>query len=88
MFMKNEMFYPDPEVFNPDNFSAENKSSRSPYSFLAFGQGPRNCVGMRFALLQVEIIHRPLISIIIKLRACRGKFQHTNMLFETNENLD
>jgi cytochrome P450 family 6 len=54
MFMKEEKFYSQPEVFNPDNFSSEKKSERSPYSFLAFGQGPRNCIGMRFALLQVK----------------------------------
>jgi cytochrome P450 family 6 len=54
MFMKKEKFYSQPEVFNPDNFSAEKKSERSPYSFMAFGQGPRNCIGMRFALLQVK----------------------------------
>ena len=52
--MKDEKFYSQPEVFSPDNFSPEKKSERSPYAFLAFGQGPRNCVGMRFALLQVK----------------------------------
>jgi cytochrome P450 len=52
--MKDDKFYNQPRVFNPDNFSQEKKSERSPYVFLAFGQGPRNCIGMRFALLQVK----------------------------------
>jgi len=52
--MRDGLFYNQPEVFNPGNFSPEKKSERSPYAFLAFGQGPRNCIGMRFALLQVK----------------------------------
>ena len=52
--MRESLFYDQPEVFNPGNFSPEKKSERSPYAFLAFGQGPRNCIGMRFALLQLK----------------------------------
>jgi cytochrome P450 len=54
MIMKDEQFYSQPEVFNPENFSPEKKSDRSPFAFLAFGHGPRICIGMRFALLQVK----------------------------------
>ena len=50
----NEKLYPNPTQFNPDNFSKEAKANRSPYTFLAFGQGPRNCLGMRFALLEAK----------------------------------
>lgn len=48
-------FYPNPEIFNPENFSKENRNKRSPYAFLGFGQGPRACIGMRFALLEAKI---------------------------------
>ena len=51
----------DPEVwdnpleFNPDNFSSEAKEKRNPYSYLPFGTGPRQCIGMRFALLEIKL---------------------------------
>jgi len=51
----------DPEVwenpleFNPENFSPEAKEKREPYAYLPFGTGPRQCIGMRFALLEIKL---------------------------------
>lgn len=54
MIMKDQTYFTYPNDFNPDNFSPEKRSERGPYPFLAFGHGPRNCVGMRIALLLVK----------------------------------
>ncbi|XP_073242641.1 cytochrome P450 3A2-like [Porites lutea] len=43
-----------PQEFNPDNFSPESKQKRDPYSYLPFGTGPRQCIGMRLALLEIK----------------------------------
>nr|QTM97422.1 Cytochrome P450 [Sitophilus oryzae] len=54
-------YYPNPEVFNPENFSEENKAKRPEFTFLPFGEGPRMCIGLRFGLLQAKV---GLISVI------------------------
>lgn len=54
--------YPEPEKFDPDRFTSENIKSRHSFSFLPFGDGPRNCIGMRFALLESRLA----IAMIIK----------------------
>lgn len=41
-------YFPDPERFDPERFSASNKESMTKYTFLPFGEGPRICVGKVF----------------------------------------
>ncbi|KAF5271854.1 hypothetical protein FQA39_LY07994 [Lamprigera yunnana] len=52
-------YFPDPTKYNPERFSDENKHEIPKYAYLPFGDGPRNCIGERFALLSVKlgIIH-------------------------------
>ncbi|XP_014470371.1 PREDICTED: probable cytochrome P450 6a14 [Dinoponera quadriceps] len=47
--------YSEPDVFDPERFSEEAKQKRHPMTFLSFGDGPRNCIGSRFAVYQTKI---------------------------------
>jgi len=51
----NADIYPDPEAYDPERFSSENKESRHQCAWAPFGLGNRNCVGMRLALLEMKI---------------------------------
>jgi cytochrome P450 family 3 subfamily A len=49
-------YWTDPYVFNPERFSSENKSKIQPFTYLPFSDGPRNCIGMRFALMEIKMV--------------------------------
>lgn len=50
----------DPKVFYPLRFSPEIK--RNQMAFLSFGVGPRYCIGMKFALLELKLALVKMIS--------------------------
>ena len=55
-------YYPEPMKFNPERFLPENRDKLVPYTYMPFGMGPRNCVGMRFALMEAKTAAANLIN--------------------------
>ncbi|KAL6260990.1 hypothetical protein P5V15_008517 [Pogonomyrmex californicus] len=51
---KDPRYWENPEEFDPDRFGPDRKNSIERFTFLPFGEGPRICVGMRMALLQMK----------------------------------
>ncbi|XP_069698859.1 cytochrome P450 6j1-like [Periplaneta americana] len=76
---RNPEYYPDPEKFDPERFTEEGKQLRPKYSYLPFGDGPRNCLGKLFGLLQVKTA---LIHILSKYVVTPCKDTPRNLVYD------
>ncbi|CAG0888445.1 unnamed protein product [Darwinula stevensoni] len=48
-------FFEEPEKFHPERFAQSEKGLQHPMTYLPFGQGPRSCIGMRFAQMEIKL---------------------------------
>lgn len=54
--------WPEPEEFRPERFGKDNKDSVNQFAHLPFGAGPRNCIGMRFAMMSMKLAITSLLQ--------------------------
>ncbi|KAF4524103.1 hypothetical protein B566_EDAN007686 [Ephemera danica] len=47
-------YFPEPERFDPERFNPGN-SNQVAFSYMPFGEGPRQCIGLRFARMQSKL---------------------------------
>ncbi|KAK5646912.1 hypothetical protein RI129_005376 [Pyrocoelia pectoralis] len=46
------VYFPNPNVFDPERFSDGNE--KNSFHYLPFGEGPRKCIGERFAVMAIK----------------------------------
>ncbi len=48
--------YDDPEEFRPERFSPENKTSIKTGTYMPWGLGPRQCMGIQLARMEARVL--------------------------------
>lgn len=57
-----EEYFPSPYEFQPERFLPENRHQLTANAWQPFGAGPRNCIGMRFAQMEMKITLAKLLT--------------------------
>jgi len=57
-------FWEEPELFKPERFAPEaiKNTLKHPFQFVPFSSGPRNCIGQRFAQMEMIVILARILS--------------------------
>lgn len=72
-------YFPNPLAYDPERFTPEAKANLIPCTYLPFGDGPRNCIGMRYGQLQSKI---GIIAILSKFNLELSDNRSPNIKFE------
>ncbi|XP_037960748.1 cytochrome P450 4d1 isoform X2 [Teleopsis dalmanni] len=52
-----EELFPDPNSFKPERFDVVTSAEKmNPYAYIPFSAGPRNCIGQKFAMLEIKTV--------------------------------
>ncbi|KAL6423977.1 hypothetical protein ACFW04_009718 [Cataglyphis niger] len=62
---RNKKYWPNPLVFDPDRFLPERLENSQSYYYMPFSNGPRNCIGMKYAMISIKVILATLIRTFV-----------------------
>lgn len=65
--------FPDPEKFDPERFTPENTEKRGAYAYIPFSAGPRNCIGQKFAMIEMKTVLMKLLKNFKLLPTSKGQ---------------
>lgn len=53
---RHPQFWEDAETFDPGRFIEASARERHPYAMFPFGGGPRKCIGINFAMIEMQLV--------------------------------
>ncbi|KAF5308491.1 hypothetical protein FQR65_LT06156 [Abscondita terminalis] len=80
-----QQYFPNPENFDPERFSVNNKNAFPEFAYMPFGKGFRACIGGRFAILGLKVaVAKTVINFQIDLSKdtpCHFRLIHVMWIF-------
>lgn len=67
---RNPAVYPEPDRFDPERFSEHAEHKRGPFDYIPFSVGSRNCIGQRYAIMEMKIT---LIRLLANYKILAGE---------------
>ncbi|XP_033220656.1 cytochrome P450 4C1-like [Belonocnema kinseyi] len=58
---RNKKYWPEPLKFDPNRFSPEEVAKQTPYTYMPFSFGPRDCIGRTYAMMSMKILIATLL---------------------------
>uniref|UniRef100_A0AAX7VD24 Cytochrome P450, family 4, subfamily F, polypeptide 3 n=1 Tax=Astatotilapia calliptera TaxID=8154 RepID=A0AAX7VD24_ASTCA len=52
----NPTVWTNPHEYDPQRFDPSNKKSQTSHAFIPFSSGPRNCIGQKFAMVELRVV--------------------------------
>ena len=52
--MRDPDYFPDPNAFKPERFAEDSTQKVNPFAYTPFSAGPRNCIGQKFATMEMK----------------------------------
>jgi cytochrome P450 len=81
-------FWPEPERFCPERFTASQMAVRHRFAYLPFGEGPRVCIGKPFALMEMQLALATIAQTYsLRLRAERPVVPHLATTLQPRDGL-
>ncbi|XP_060533560.1 probable cytochrome P450 6a23 isoform X2 [Cylas formicarius] len=74
-------YFPEPNKFDPERFSPSGSTKNNTSVHMPFGLGPRNCIGLRFGIMEVKL---GLAMILDKFEVCTGPLTKIPVTLDPN----